>query len=132
MERVLITKLEPAHKDDRGYILNVIDDARISHVAVFTSRAGTVRGNHYHPEQLQWVYLVSGHYVSHSKDVRVPASEVEKHVIEAGTLVFAPPMVAHAQAFLEDSVLLNITDGTRESERFDQHTVGYELVPRGR
>lgn len=128
METVRIVKLDAAHRDDRGYILNVIDDPRISHVAVFTSRRGTVRGNHYHPEQLQWVYLISGRYVSHSKDVRVEGAPVERHAIEPGMLVFAPPMVAHAQEFEEDSVLLNITDGERASAEFEHHTVKYELV----
>jgi dTDP-4-dehydrorhamnose 3,5-epimerase-like enzyme len=128
METVKITKIDPALQDDRGYILNVIDDSRISHVAVFTSKKGTVRGNHYHPEQLQWVYLVSGRYISHSKDVRVEDAPIQKHVILPGMLVFAPVMVAHAQEFEEDSVLLNITDGTREAEEFHKHTIKYALV----
>ena len=128
METVKITQINPALEDARGYILNVIDDARISHVAVFTSKRGTVRGNHYHPEQLQWVYLISGKYISHSKDTRVKDAPVQKHVILPGMLVYAPPLVAHAQEFEEDSVLLNITDGTREAEAFEKHTIKYELV----
>ncbi len=128
MEKIRIVKIEPAHQDDRGYILNVIDDPRISHVAVFTSKRGTVRGNHFHPEQLQWVYLISGRYVSYSQGVRVPGAQVERHVIEPGTLVFAPPMVAHAQEFEEDSVLLNITDGRRDTDQFERHTIKHYLV----
>lgn len=128
MDTVRIVKLDAAHQDERGYILNVIDDPRISHVAVFTSKRGTVRGNHYHPEQLQWVYLISGRYISHSKDVRVEGAPVEQHVIEPGMLVFAPPMVAHAQEFQEDSVLLNLTDGHRDSQDFGRHTIKYDLV----
>jgi dTDP-4-dehydrorhamnose 3,5-epimerase-like enzyme len=128
METVKITKLDPALADARGYILNVIDDPRISHVAVFTSKAGTVRGNHYHPEQLQWVYLISGKYISHCKDTRVPDAPIQKHEILPGMLVYAPVMVAHAQEFTEDSVCLNITDGTRHGDEFEKHTIKYELV----
>lgn len=132
MDTVKITKIDPALRDDRGYILNVIDDPRISHVAVFTSKKGTVRGNHYHPEQLQWVYLISGRYISHSKDTRDKDAPVHKHEILPGTIVYAPPLVAHAQEFVEDSVLLNITDGTREAEAFDTHTIKFELVKAAR
>jgi len=128
MDTVRIVKIDAAHQDERGYILNVIDDPRISHVAVFTARSGAIRGNHYHPEQLQWVYLISGRYTSYSQDVRHPEAPVETHAVEPGMLVFAPPMVAHAQEFHEDSVLLNITDGPRASEAFARHTIKYELV----
>jgi len=127
-ETITIIKLDPAHKDERGYILNVIDDQRISHVAVYTAKKGSVRGNHYHPKQLQWVYLVSGKYVSYSKDTRNKDAHIRKEIITPGMLVFSPPMVAHAEEHLEDSVLINITDGERDPAKFGEHTIKFELV----
>ena len=43
-----VTKPEVAFSDDRGDITNILDEP-ITHVAVITSAAGAVRGNHYHP-----------------------------------------------------------------------------------
>jgi hypothetical protein len=37
-------------------------------------------------------------------------------------------MIAHAMKFTKDSVMLNITTGTREPEKFGEHTVKYKLI----
>ena len=122
-----VTRPEPAFTDERGAITNVLDTS-IRHVAVITSRAGSVRGNHYHPEDVQYIYLVSGRFESCAKDVKNPHGEVQRQMVEAGGLVHTPPMVVHAQRFLEDSVLVALTLDTRESERFQEHTIRVKIA----
>ena len=122
-----ITRPEVAFTDDRGDITNILDKS-INHVAVITSRAGAVRGNHYHPEDVQYCYLVSGRFESYARDVNAPDGPVERQMVEAGGLLLTPPMVAHAQVFLEDSVLLALTLDSRESRRFDEHTIRVKVV----
>ena len=133
--RMEIITIKPAHEDQRGYITNIVEDGhvpqelkkRITHMAVYTSKKDTRRGDHYHPKQIQAVYLISGKYESLTKDLDDPNSKIERHIIEPGQLVICWPNVAHAQVFLEDSVLLNLTDGERESEKFEEHTIKYQV-----
>src|SRR3989344_7002255 len=103
-----VIKIKPKFVDERGVISNVLEEP-ICHVAVITSKAGSVRANHYHPEQIQYVYLISGKDESHSKDLRNENSGTEKIIVEKGSLVITPPMIAHAMKFIEDSVMLNLT-----------------------
>ena len=123
-----VRKIEPAYEDERGVIANILEEP-INHVAIITSRKGAVRANHYHPEQIQYLYLVSGSFESFSKDLRKGEdAEVERVVVKEGSLVITPPMIAHAMRFLEDSVMLNLTTGQRDSENFEEHTRKYKLI----
>ncbi len=128
MANETVKKIKPEFTDERGAITNVLEKP-INHVAIITSKAGTIRANHYHPEQVQYVYLVSGKFESVSKDLRRGEdAEVEKVTVEAGSLVTTPPMIAHAMRFLEDSVMLNLTTADRDPANFDRHTKKYKLI----
>ena len=62
-------KIEPAFVDKRGSIANILEK-EICHVAIITSKKGAIRANHYHPKEMQYVYLVSGKYKTYSKDLK--------------------------------------------------------------
>ncbi len=128
MANETVRKIKPEFTDERGAITNVLE-APINHVAIISSKKGTIRANHYHPEQIQYVYLISGKFESVSKDLRNgEGAKVEKVVVEAGNLIITPPMIAHAMRFLEDSVMLNMTTDDRNPENFDKHTKKYKLI----
>lgn len=123
-----IIKITPAHQDERGIIANVLEKP-ITHVAIITSKKGSIRANHYHPKQWQYEYLISGEYESTTKDLRKgDDAPTEKRIIEAGDLVITPPMVAHAMRFTQDSTMLNMTDGQRDAERYEEHTKPHKLI----
>lgn len=127
LAREIVKEVKSIFEDERGAIANILEEP-ISHVAIITSKAGSIRGNHYHPEQVQYAYLVSGKYESVSKDLNDKNARVESKIINAGNLVITPPMVAHAMRFLEDSILLNLTTGQRDSDRFEEHTKKYKII----
>lgn len=127
LAREIVKEIKPVFEDERGAIANILEEP-VSHVAIINSKAGSVRGNHYHPEQTQYVYLVSGKYESLSEDLNDKNAKVESKIIKAGNLVITPPMVAHAMRFLEDSILLNLTTGQRDNDRFEEHTKKYKLI----
>ncbi|MBS3136771.1 cupin domain-containing protein [Candidatus Woesearchaeota archaeon] len=122
-----IIKIKPAFEDERGTISNILD-APISHVAIITSKKGSVRANHYHPHQIQYEYLVSGEYESYSKDLTKEPTETEKTIIAPGDLVITPANIAHAMRFRKDSVMLNITTGSRDPKQYTEHTIPYKLI----
>lgn len=122
-----VKKIQPSVVNEKGRITNILEEP-ITHVAIITSKEGAIRGNHYHPKQIQYVYLVSGKYESVSKDVREKEGKMESQIIEAGDLVITPPMIAHAMRFLEDSTFINMTTGHRDSSEYEEHTVKFKVI----
>lgn len=127
MPNEIVKVIKPEFEDERGAIANILEKP-ICHVAIITSKKGSVRANHYHPRQFQYVYLVSGCYESISKNLKVKDDKTEKRIIKPGNLVITPPMIAHAMRFLRDSIMLNLTTGQRHSHNFKQHTKKFKLV----
>ena len=127
MPNETIKKIDVAYEDERGQISNIID-ADIKHIAIITSKKGSIRANHYHPVQIQYEYLISGEFESYSKDLKKENAKVEKVIIDEKSLVITPPNIAHAMKFTKDSVMLNITTGARESSNFAEHTIKYKLI----
>ncbi len=118
--------IQPACRDKRGDIYNVFE-GRIEHVALITSKKGTVRANHYHKEDHQYIYLISGAYESHSCDVKNPE---KKQILKVGPgdIVYTPPFTAHAQKFTEDSVFLALSTRQREEGKYESDTIAYQVI----
>ena len=115
--------------DDRGIISNYYFDDSINMIGYLESKKATIRGNHYHPIQTQQCLLISGSYISVTKDLLNKDSIVETRLIRKGDLSIIPPNVAHTMVFLEDSVLLNLVNGERDHENYGiTHTISYNLV----
>ena len=118
--------IDPAVVDARGAISNLFE-GRIEHIALITSKKGSVRANHYHKADHQYIYLVSGAYESHSLDTRNPAKrQVLK--VKPGDIVYTPPLIAHAQKFTEDSVFLALSTQQREAGKYENDTLAYQVI----
>ena len=118
--------IDPAIKDVRGEITNVFE-GRIEHIALITSKKGTVRANHYHKQDHQFIYLVSGAFESHSVDIN-NTSKRQVLEIKPGDIVETPALIAHAQKFTEDSVFLALTTRQREAGKYEEDTIAYSVV----
>ena len=115
--------------DDRGSILNYKLTEPINLIGLIKSYRGSVRANHYHPVQEQKCLLVSGQYISVTKDLSVPNAPIETRVINSGDIAIIKPNVAHAMVFTENSVFLNLVRGEREHANYGiTHTIPYKLV----
>ena len=125
----LIISGKDNYLDSRGLISNYYFDEKINMIGTVSSIKGSIRGNHYHPIQTQKCLLVSGSYISVTKDLSDTNSVVETRYVKSGELSVIPPNVAHTMIFLEDSELLNLVTGEREHENYGiTHTIPYELV----
>ncbi len=121
-----IQHLDPAFVDERGGIINVFEGS-VGHVALITSKKGSVRANHYHKEDVQYMYLISGSYETYACDVNDPEKrQVLK--VKPGDLVKSPPYVAHAQKFTEDSVFIALSTRQREEGKYENDTIAYEVI----
>ena len=118
--------IDDAVTDSRGAITNLFE-GRIEHIALITSKKDSVRANHYHKKDHQYIYLVSGAYESHSVDVRNPANRQVLRV-KPGDIVYTPPLIAHAQKFTEDSIFLALSTRQREQGKYEDDTLAYPVI----
>ncbi len=118
--------INPGFVDARGDIINIFE-GRIEHTALITSKKGTVRGNHYHKQDQQYIYLISGAFNSHSVDTRDP-SQRQVLAMKPGDMVESPALIAHAQEFTEDSVFLALTTRQRETGKYEDDTIAYPVI----
>ncbi len=124
-----IMKGEKEYIDARGKISNYELTEPINLIGYIESKPGSIRANHYHPIQEQKCLLITGKYISVTKDLADPTAVIETRVINAGDLAVIRPNVAHTMVFLEDSIFLNLVRGEREHENYGiTHTIPYILV----
>ena len=105
---------EVAFEDERGYIINIVEHSTFAHVAIISSASGSIRGNHYHPDQAQWLYVVSGRMVTRAVDVI--SGQRWNHYVEKKHMEYMPPGIAHAYYFPKNTLMLNITPFGRRHE----------------
>ena len=120
-----LIQLPGAFRDERGAIQTLVDGG-IQSVQIITSKANTIRANHYHRTDSHFMYVVSGamkYFHRAAGSSSAPASVV----VHAGEMVFTPPMVEHAVEFLEDSVFVNITGKPRDQGTYEDDLVRVEL-----
>jgi 2-polyprenyl-3-methyl-5-hydroxy-6-metoxy-1,4-benzoquinol methylase/dTDP-4-dehydrorhamnose 3,5-epimerase-like enzyme len=124
-----IEKGQDSYIDDRGEILNYYLENKINHVGLINSTKGSVRGNHYHPEQIQSCLLIKGSYLSVTKNLNIEKAPIETRLIKAGDISIIKENIAHTMVFLEESIFINLVDGERAHENYGQtHTFPIELV----
>ncbi len=118
--------IDSAFSDWRGEIYNLFE-GQLGHVAFITSKKGSVRANHFHKEDRQYIYLVSGAYESYSCDIQNPK---KKQVLQVkpGDIVETPPLIAHAQKFTEDSVFLAFSTRNRERGKYEDDTIAFSVI----
>ena len=116
---MIVKHIEKAFEDERGSIADVLEDETIEHVTLITTAKGAVRGNHFHRETYQWLYVLSGalRYV-----VRAGEGSLESGVVGAGDLLMTGPMEAHALEAVEDTNMIVMTRGPRGGREYESDT----------
>ena len=124
-----VIKPQSPFRDNRGSIENYELTEPINLIGLIVSAAGSVRANHYHPVQEQKCLLITGKYISVTKDLSNLKSSICTRIINPGEIAVIEPNVAHAMVFLEDSTFLNLVRGEREHTNYGiTHTIQYTLV----
>jgi len=123
-----VVKGKDIFKNDNGIIYNYILQEHINWLGLIYTKKNKMRSNHYHPTQEQKVLVIKGKYLSISKDLSNPKSKVKILIVSDGDLIITPPNVVHTNIFLEDTISINLVNGNRWSDNFDEHTIKYELV----
>lgn len=126
MAEISIQKITPAFVDDRGTITDILQSDDIRHVGIITSKAGSVRGKHYHKKATQYVYVLDGKIELITKDLEKD-TRTNSVTIVTGDLATIPPRVWHLMRALEESAFLVFSTEPRLEGGYENDTFRVEL-----
>ncbi len=115
---MLITILEPnfKHLDERGTLVQLVREG-YKQFNVVESKAMSVRGGHYHKENNEVFYVISGGF----EFTAVKGEVKEIYTFKAGDMFLVPPFVVHGFDYTQDTLLVGMydkgvehTDGTKD------------------
>jgi oxalate decarboxylase/phosphoglucose isomerase-like protein (cupin superfamily) len=110
--------------DERGVIVDLIENENINAVTLITIKRGAVRGNHYHEKTWQWNYVLHGRM---KLVTQMPGAERIEKILEAGQLALTDPYERHALVGVEDCEVLVFTKGPRGGKEYESDTFRLEI-----
>ena len=115
--------------DKRGVISNHELTEPINLIGMIESKKGTIRANHYHPQQEQKCLFTKGQIIEIFQDIINPNAPKITQVVNAGQLSIIKPNVAHTMVFTKDTTFLNLVRGERDHENYGiTHTIRHLFV----
>ncbi len=102
-----IIKTDFEFSDERGNITQLIHDG-YRQINVITSKKGVFRGGHFHKENDEAFYIISG-------QLEVEVNGV-KHIFADGDFFGIEPFDIHSFNFLEDTILVSMYSNGVEKE----------------
>ena len=114
---------EISFEDDRGIIKDILIHEPVDAITLIQSKKGVVRGNHFHKDTTQWVYVLSGQLQYLTQKENEPVIE---QLVNSGDLIVAEPMERHALIATEDTEFFVFTKGPRGGDSYEDDT--YRLV----
>jgi len=115
--------------DSRGKISNHELTEPINLIGLIDSKKGTIRANHYHPQQEQKCLFTKGQIIEIFQDILNPNSPKITQVVNEGQLSIIKPNVAHTMVFTKDTTFLNLVRGEREHDNYGiTHTIKHVFV----
>ncbi len=118
--------LEPAHRDDRGYIQSLVNFP-MKNLSLIASKKGSVRSNHYHLTDWHYMYVLKGGFDYYYRPTGTNQKPAVVRVSE-GEMVFTPPMEDHATVFLADTELLVVSRNPRDQATYEADTRRITLI----
>jgi nucleoside-diphosphate-sugar epimerase/2-polyprenyl-3-methyl-5-hydroxy-6-metoxy-1,4-benzoquinol methylase len=131
----LIKDLEHVRDGDKEYvdIIGKISNHELTEpinlIGLIDSKKGTIRANHYHPQQEQKCLFTKGQIIEVYQDILNPNAPKITQVVNEGQLSIIKPNVAHTMVFTKDTTFLNLVRGEREHENYGTtHTIKHVFV----
>jgi len=120
---VIIKSIPANFSDERGQITDIIENQPVDSITLLTTKKDAIRGNHYHAETTQYLYILEGscNYYSQKGDAAATVETATK-----GDLIITPPQERHAFEAAEDSLFLAFCHGPRGGTQYETDTVRLE------
>ena len=123
-----VQRMPVSFADDRGEIIDILKNSPVEYATLITARKHSVRGNHYHKETYQHLYVLDGKL---RVVTQMPGEGVKEAILEKGDLIVNAPNERHAFEALDDSSFLVLTRGPRGGENYESDTyrLSEPLIP---
>jgi hypothetical protein len=122
----LLVPLDDSFVDERGEIVNLLLSP-ITSMARISSKARTVRANHYHKTDWHYSYIESGEILYFERpigSVDIP----EPHVFKTGTMFFTKPNVEHAMLFSTDTIFYTFAKNERSHNSHESDVIRVSFI----
>jgi nucleoside-diphosphate-sugar epimerase len=120
---------ENIYVDKRGTISNYELTEPVNLIGLISSKKGSIRANHYHPQQEQKCLFTKGQIIEVFQDLINPNSPKITQIVNEGQISVIKPNVAHSMVFSKDTTFLNLVRGERDHENYGiTHTIKHVLV----
>ena len=110
-----IHKTGKVFKDERGYLLKILDKGFSSCIEIF-SKKGSIRANHYHKKDEHFCYILKGKILFFYRN-RKKGSKLNYKVMKKGDLFFTTYDQDHLAYFLKTTHFLSYS--SRKRSKFD-------------
>ena len=105
-----------AFEDERGSLVQLIRTG-CQQVNIVSSKAGALRGKHYHRLNRETFFVIYGEF----ELILSKSEQSERFLMKKGDFFTVPPMVVHSFVYLKDSLLaamydkgVELQDGTKD------------------
>lgn len=110
-----IHKTGKVFKDERGYLLKILDKGFSSCIEIF-SKKGSIRANHYHKKDEHFCYILKGEILFFYRNRR-KGSKLNYKIMKKGDLFFTTYDQDHLAYFLKTTHFLSYS--SRKRSKFD-------------
>ena len=110
-----IHKTGKVFKDERGYLLKILDKGFSSCIEIF-SKKGSIRANHYHKKDEHFCYILKGKILFFYRN-RKKGSKLNYKIMKKGDLFFTTYDQDHLAYFLKTTHFLSYS--SRKRSKFD-------------
>ena len=119
-----IRKVEIAFEDDRGSIADIFYKEKFDHAAIIKTNSGNfIRGNHYHKETTQHIFMTKGKLRYWYKDSKDKSNDPPKSVlVDEGYVVTSKPGEVHSLEMLGESEFIVFSSGKRGGMDYESDT----------
>ncbi len=114
-----VIKTEINHQDERGAIIDLLENENINAITFISFTKDAVRANHYHKLTTQWNYVTKGSIKLVTQMGDEPKQEI---VLTKGDLAVTVPMEKHALVGMEEAEMLVFTAGPRGGKEYESDT----------
>lgn len=114
------TKLKPVFTDKRGSIFDLVEE-NASHIGMVTFNKGSVRGNHYHKNSVQYSYVLEGQIKLVVSDIH--GGHRKEMILGPGMLTVIPNKTIHTYTALTKARMLDITTLNRKNRGYEKDTI---------
>lgn len=115
--KIIKTKID--HEDQRGVIVDLLENQNVNAITFISIKKGAVRANHYHKKTTQWNYITQGKI---KLVTQVENGPIEETFLTKGEMAVTYPMEKHALLGMEDSEMLVFTEGPRGGKEYESDT----------